>query len=456
MDAAQPRTRVVHRQCAPRTFPCPHCGKRGRRKDVHTRLIRDIAYREIVILEIQVGEYRARCDCCKTFRAQIEGVEPRAEYSNRVREAVIDRLLDDRMSMEALRRALQRDFHLELSDGFLYDCLDWKVRQIDLPGYRQWTLERFSGTLSIDEIHLGHRTLLLATDPLSDLPVAFALVSANDQDHMRRFLRNLANWGFVPTVVVTDGSNLYPTVLAEVWPKARHQLCVFHVLKDINDCVFDALRQLRRQLAGRSKRKGRRGRLSKRQRRERARAGATKKEQAYFIWKHRHLVVKRPEEFSDTDRANFQQMLNTLPGLWTLRYFVLQVYGLFEHDLTSKEACRRRTALVRTAEFQANEHLARALAMLPLKKFRKMIAYLHSPAGQRVRTNNHVERVNRQLRYFEKVRYKWRRRRTIVRFLVLALDLWRQRQIKAQEEERRIKDAEQKSRRSQHRAKSPH
>jgi hypothetical protein len=38
--------------------------------------------------------------------------------------------------------------------------------------------------------------------------------------------------------------------------------------------------------------------------------------------------------------------------------------------------------------------------------YASMIAYLHSPAGQRVRTNNHVERVNRRLRYFEKVRYK--------------------------------------------------
>jgi hypothetical protein len=125
--------------------------------------------------------------------------------------------------MERLREALQRDFHLDLSQGFLYDCLDWKVRQVDMPAYRQWTLENFSGTLNLDEIHLGHRTLLLATDPLSDFPVAFALVAANDQDHMRRFLLNLKNLGFAPKVVVTDGSTLYPKVLAELWPDARHQ-----------------------------------------------------------------------------------------------------------------------------------------------------------------------------------------------------------------------------------------
>ena len=62
--------------------------------------------------------------------------------------------------------------------------------------------------------------------------------------------------------------------------------------------------------------------------------------------------------------------------------------------------------------------------MLTPDKFDKMIASLHSPAGQRIRTNNHVERVNRRLRYFEKVRYKWRRRRTIIRFIVLAIDRW--------------------------------
>lgn len=424
MEAVQPRVRVERRSCAPKTFPCPHCGTRGRRKAVHTRRVRDIAYREIVVLELEVGEYRARCSCCKTFRAQVEGIEPRAEYTNRVREAVIDRLLDDRMSVERLRQALQRDFHLDLSHGFLYDCLDWKVRQADLPGYRQWTWEHFSGTLCIDEIHLGHRTLLLATDPLHDFPVAFALVRANDRDHMRRFLDNLKHWGFAPQVVVSDGSNLYPAVLAEIWPEARHQLCVFHVLKDINEHVFDALRRLRRQLGRQSKRKRRRGRLSKAQKRARARYGATKKEQAYFIWKHRHLIVTRPEKLNGRERRWLGQMFQSLPALRTLRKFVLAVHRLFDPEQSPHQARCRRAALVKTPEFLADPELAQALAMLTPAKFDKMIAYLHSPAGQRVRTNNHVERVNRRLRYFEKVRYKWRQRRTIVRFIVLAIDRW--------------------------------
>ena len=47
--------------------------------------------------------------------------------------------------------------------------------------------------------------------------------------------------------------------------------------------------------------------------------------------------------------------------------------------------------------------MATALEMLAAEKFVKMIAFLKSQACQRVRTNNHVERVNRKLRYEEKV-----------------------------------------------------
>src|ERR1043165_1761419 len=102
MDAVEPPTRIVAIRCAPKTFPCPQCGKIGRRKTTHIRPVRDIAFGEIVFIELIVGEYRARCSCCKTFRAQVDGIEPRADYTNRVRDAVIDRLLEDGMCVNRL------------------------------------------------------------------------------------------------------------------------------------------------------------------------------------------------------------------------------------------------------------------------------------------------------------------------------------------------------------------
>src|SRR4051812_30742174 len=80
---------------------------------------------------------------------------------------------------------------------------------------------RRGGTLGLDELHLGEFTLLLATDPIADCAVGFSLVRINDQAHMRWFLRTLQYRGFEPKGVVTDGSNLYPAVLAEHWPEAR-------------------------------------------------------------------------------------------------------------------------------------------------------------------------------------------------------------------------------------------
>jgi hypothetical protein len=428
MDAIEPRIRVVKQKCAPATFPCPQCGKRGRLKQTHSRPVRDIAYGEILVIELIVGEYRAGCSCCKTFRAQVEGIEPRAEYTNRVREAVLDRLLDDKMSMQGLHEALRRDFHLELSQGFLYDCLDWKVRQMDMAEYRQWTLERFSGTLCVDEIHLGHRTLLLATDPLSDFPVAFALVRANDQDHMRRFLDNLKQHGFLPRVVVTDGSNLYPKILEEIWPHAQHQLCVFHVIKDINEHVLDAVRRYRRQHARVEGRKRQRGRPSDAQQRQRRQQKTTKKEEAYFIWKQRHLLVTRPEHLDGSRRRLLTRMFTYVPALRDLRAFVLQVYRVFDPQAGLRAIVNEWADLVTNPKYENDPDLGKAVAMLKPEKFVKMITYLASPMGQQVRTNNHVERTNRRLRYLEKVRYKWRRRRTIIRFVILAFTRWRIRQ----------------------------
>ncbi len=152
---------------------------------------------------------------------------------------------------------------------------------------------------------------------------------------------------------------------------------------------------------------------------------------AYFIWKHRHLIVTRPEALSGRDRRNLSRMFAALPALRLLRQFVLQVYSVFDPRASFASAAARWAKLVTAPEFLADADLSRAVAMLSEEKFAKMIAYLHSPAGQRVRTNNHVERTNRRLRYLEKVRYKWRRRRTIVRFVVLALDRWRQRHARA-------------------------
>jgi transposase-like protein len=387
-------------------------------------------YKTVAFLEITCGEYQARCGCCKTFRNSPEQVLPRALYDNKVRDLVLGRLIEDGMSIERTLESLRREYFLELSTGFVYDVLHDHARQLDLAEHRRKVLKLFSGTLCVDELHLGRFTLLLATDPLADLPVAFALVDANDQDHMRRFLQNLKNWGLAPKVVVTDGSNLYPAVLAELWSDADHQLCVFHVIKDINKLVLDAVRRLRSAMSRRGKagRKKKRGRKGARSKAAAARRGMTQKEKAHFVFKHRHLIVKRRENLTEKERDDLVRMLEYLPELATLRRFADRIYWLFDTPKDFHQASCRRAALVRDATFQAVPELVKALKQLDEEKFPKLMAYLANPVSRRVRTNNHVERTNRMFRLLEKVRYKWRRRRMLVRFVVVTLDgIWKER-----------------------------
>jgi len=428
MGTEAPTTVVIPVHCAPKKAPCPKCGKLGRRTRTLTRPVRTVAYKAVASLEITYGEYQARCDCSTTFRNTPEGVLPKAKYDNKVRDLVLERILEDGMSIERVLQSLQREFLLDLSSGFVYDVLHDFAAGLDMAAHRRKVLAHFSGTLCVDELHLGRFTLLLATDPLSDLPIAFALVASNDQAHMRRFLGNLRTWGLEPKVVVTDGSNLYPAVLAEWWPDADHQLCVFHVIKDINKLILDAVRRMRtamsrRGKAGRKKKRGRKGAKSKA---AAARRGMTVKEKANFVFKRRHLIVKRRENLTESERDDLIRMREYLPELATLRRFADRIYWLFDTPKDAQQAGCRRAVIVRDQAFQAVPELAKAMEQLKGEKFPKMMAYLKNPISRRVRTNNHVERTNRMFRLLEKVRYKWRRRKTLVRFVVVTLDaIWR-------------------------------
>ena len=218
---------------------------------------------------------------------------------------------------------------------------------------------------------------------------------------------------------------------------------MFHVLQDINRHVLDAVKRLRRAMKRRGQRGRKRGRGRPR-RTARQRRSLTLEEQSNFVFKHRYLIVTKDENLSDTQRADLKTMCEYLPELQSLRRFVNQVNQLFDSAQSPHQALCRRAALhlavtQRDATWTTIPELAKAMKVLAPGKFRKMIAFLRTspapPAGASkrtrdkrppvIRTNNHVERTNRRLRFFEKTRYKWRRRRNIVRFVLLAFTHWR-------------------------------
>ena len=68
------------------------------------------------------------------------------------------------------------------------------------------------------------------------------------RDFLSEFKGQLDKRGLVVLGITTDGSSLYHKVLKELWPDARHQICAFHVIKEITKAVLHALAVLRKEL----------------------------------------------------------------------------------------------------------------------------------------------------------------------------------------------------------------
>ena len=59
---------------------------------------------------------------------------------------------------------------------------------------------------------------------------------------VRTFVDRLRSAGVNPDEVITDDSRLYPAVLADVWPMAMHQLCLFHATRRVVRAVSDVIK----------------------------------------------------------------------------------------------------------------------------------------------------------------------------------------------------------------------
>jgi hypothetical protein len=141
-DVKQAAPRVVKKRRAPKRWPCPVCGKPGRRERERTYTVRHLAHKEPVVWEVTVGVYRAKCTCRRVFMRKVEGrvvpvrkrvryftstvegVAQGAEYTDAVREKIVDLVVRDRLPNSLVMKHLREDFSLDVSVGFIYLCLD--------------------------------------------------------------------------------------------------------------------------------------------------------------------------------------------------------------------------------------------------------------------------------------------------------------------------------------------
>ena len=284
----------------------------------------------------------------------------------------------------------------------------------------------FSGYLALDEMYDGPFCVLSAVDGPRQRRLLYEVLG-HDPTHkdIRRFLRRLkaalsARAGLVRGVT-TDGSALYPDPLALLLPGVPHQVCEFHILKDLTKVVLRVVARLRKRLAEQAPHLPR-GRPSgdPESRRNTRRAKMIGRRVAE-LFEHRHLFVRH--HLSTTQRQQLQRLCRGQRQLRAIRQIMDEVYRLFDRR------CRTETALAKLARLRQKvrryRSLGRSLDKLKSPNLEKALVFLDDKLLEA--TSNAVERGNRRVRKMQKTVYRVRTKESLEGRL--ALDLQRERQL---------------------------
>jgi len=160
---------------------------------------------------------------------------------------------------------------------------------------------------TLDEIHLVI-DLTPGDDPLDDFPVPSAC-SCQRPGSQARFFLLTSRIGLCTQVVSPMDSIYYPKLIGRcLGPTPVIQLCVFHVIKTSTrassmQCGPAMAVGIPKQADAQPDAGG----APRHRKPAHARQGTTRKDQAYYIWKRRHLLVTRPDHLTpENDASSFK------------------------------------------------------------------------------------------------------------------------------------------------------
>ena len=232
--------------------PCDRCGQPAPRFSSADRVAVDLDLDQPTALLVTVGVHL--CTVCRHyFRCQPPFLRPDGCYTNRVIATAVAAATRDGMALRRVPERLARDFWVRPSERSIRRWCRAYRAGFDFPAdYQPWVVAEFSGILCVDELYQGELALLLAVDPAApegDRLVGYQLTREPvDAATVDAFLERLGAAGIHPAEVITDGSPLYPAVVAKVWPTAAHQLCLVHESRRLTRAALDVINRVRKEL----------------------------------------------------------------------------------------------------------------------------------------------------------------------------------------------------------------
>jgi predicted transcriptional regulator len=233
----------------PLDLPCDRCGCPAQGYRTAERIAVDLDLDHPILLSVTVSVHHCQA-CAHYFRAQPPFLRKDATYTRRVFQKAVAAVYRDGMAMRRVPERLAGDFWVQPSEGMIRQwCADYRAGFDFKADYQPWVVREFSGILCVDEVYQDKLARLLAVDPAApdgDRLVGYQLVHGSvDADVTAAFLTHLKEAGIQPEEVITDGSSLYPAVLAKVWPAAAHQLCLFHETRRVTKAAMEVIQAAR-------------------------------------------------------------------------------------------------------------------------------------------------------------------------------------------------------------------
>jgi hypothetical protein len=272
--------------------------------------------------------------------------------------------------------------------------------------YLDWGLADFSGYIAVDELYDGPFCVLSIVDNHTFKRLLYQVLD-HAPDHQditvffRRFRMALQLRGLVLRGVTTDGSPLYPEPLRAVFGEIPHQICEFHILKELTKAILHAVAQERKTLAARQP-PLKRGRPATSAAKRAVRQRARTQQKIGALFAQRYLFVQH--DVTPAERRTLHHISRGLPQLRTLRAIMEEVYRVFDRR------CRTDTALAKLAKLRQrvrrDKHLGNLLTKLRSPHLEKALTFLDDKLLPS--TSNAVERGNRRHRKMQKTVYRVR------------------------------------------------
>ncbi len=291
-------------------------------------------------------------------------------------------------------------------------------------------LAEFSGYIAADELYDGPFCVLSIVDNRTFRRIVYEVLDrdpthADMERFFRRFHSALDQRGLTLRGITTDGSELYPKPISRVFGEVRHQVCEFHVIKELTKAVLRAVAQVRKELAATKPKLGR-GRPSSPAARRAARRRKQIDQKVGDLFEHRYLFVQH--DLTRTQRRTLLRITRGRPELRTLRNIMDQVYHLFDRR------CRTETALAKLAQLRRRvrrfQSVGKTLRKLFSPNLEKALTFLDDKLLPS--TSNAVERGYRRHRKMQKTVYRVRTQPTISSRI--ALDMQREERARQREQ----------------------